>query len=187
MTRSAHTATQHEDRSAKLNHHQNDVAAGTESRADHVLALLPKLPDGGYYTEPSLHKLAAKEMEEPGFCSHVNEFVVGRQGYGSIKFLGETDVRHLDIKSIVQFSNREVIVYPDGRNKPGVGQELYKAGEVTVLNVKCINKNTGQQYVEGHLVESYKDLLIKTTLEHGAEFVSFNPVAGEWKFRVPHS
>lgn len=125
-------------------------------------------------------------MEEPGFCSHVKEFVVGRQGYGSIKFLGETDVRHLDIKSIVQFNNREVIVYPDGRKKPGVGQELNKAGEVTLLNVKCINKKTEQQYVEGHLVESYQELLIKTTLEHGAEFVSFDPVEGEWKFRVPH-
>ncbi|KAK6798408.1 hypothetical protein RDI58_006110 [Solanum bulbocastanum] len=32
---------------------------------------------------------ASKEKEEADFCCHVKDFVVGRHGYGSIKFLGE--------------------------------------------------------------------------------------------------
>ncbi|KAH6825896.1 hypothetical protein C2S53_001333 [Perilla frutescens var. hirtella] len=167
--------------------HEDDAAARTdERRVADVLALLPKLPDGEYYTEPSLHELAAKEMAEAGYCRHVKDFVVGRKGYGSIKFLGETDVRHLDISSAVQFNNREMIVYPDERKKPEVGQQLNKAAEVSILNVKCINKKTGKQYVQGHQVESYQEILINKTLQQGAEFVSYDPLQGEWKFRVQH-
>ncbi|KAL7119808.1 hypothetical protein ACP275_02G084600 [Erythranthe tilingii] len=151
-----------------------------------VLELMPKLPDSDYYTEPSLKDLAAKEISEPGFCSRVNDFVVGRKGYGSIKFLGETDIRNLDIESVIHFNNREVIVYPDSTKKPPAGQSLNKPAEVTLMNVKCISKKTGKEYVDGVEVENYKEMLIKKTSKHGAEFVSFDPVLGEWKFRVQH-
>ncbi|KAK8450285.1 hypothetical protein SEVIR_7G340584v4 [Setaria viridis] len=77
--------------------------------------------------EPSLEEFAAKECGEPGYCSRVKDFVVGRHGYGSIKFLGETDVRGLDLESIVEFNNREVIVYKDDSKKPPVGEGLNKA------------------------------------------------------------
>lgn len=173
--------------SALLNEHEDEVDATTERHEADVVALLPKLPDGEeYYTEPSLVELAAKEKAEAGFCRHVKDFVVGRQGYGSIKFLGETDIRHLDIESVVQLKNGQVIVYPEGRKKPGVGQQLNKAAELTLLNVKCINKKTGKQYVEGHQVENYKEILTKKAQELGGEFVSYDPVKGEWKFRVQH-
>ncbi|EYU19358.1 hypothetical protein MIMGU_mgv1a006392mg [Erythranthe guttata] len=151
-----------------------------------VLDLMPKLPDGDYYTEPSLKDLAAKEISEPGYCSRVNDFVVGRKGYGSIKFLGETDIRNLDIESVIHFNNREVIVYPDSTKKPPAGQSLNKPAEVTLQNVKCISKKTGKEYVDGVEVESYKEMLVKKGSENGAEFVSYDPVLGEWKFRVLH-
>jgi nuclear pore complex protein Nup98-Nup96 len=68
--------------------------------------------------EPSLEELAAKERAEPG--RWVRDFVAGRQGYGSIKFLGEIDVRGLGLESIVEFNNPEVIVYKDDCEKsPG--------------------------------------------------------------------
>ncbi|KAL7157522.1 hypothetical protein ABFS83_02G082900 [Erythranthe nasuta] len=153
---------------------------------DAVLELMPKLPDGDYYTEPSLKDLVAKEISEPGYCSRVNDFVVGRKGYGSIKFLGETDIRNLDIESVIHFNNREVIVYPDSTKKPPAGQSLNKPAEVTVKNVKCISKKTGKEYVDGVEVQSYKEMLVKKGSENGAEFVSYDPVLGEWKFRVLH-
>ncbi|KAI3445501.1 hypothetical protein Pfo_002166 [Paulownia fortunei] len=180
------TSAQEEDLSAILNWHQDDDAAVIGKHEADVLALMPKLPDGEYYTEPSLKELAAMEMAEPGCCSRVNEFVMGRRGYGSIKFLGETDVRNLDLESIVQFNNREVIVYVDDRKKPPVGQSLNKPAEVTLLNVKCISKKTGKQYIDGLQVQSFKEMLIKKTSEQEAEFVSYDPVQGEWKFRVQH-
>lgn len=170
------TATQDEDK----------VSAPTERYVADVLALLPKLPAADYYIKPSLSELAAREMAEAGFCSHVRDFIVGREGYGSIKFLGETDIRHLDIESIVQFKDREVTIYPDDEKKPQVGQHLNKEAEVTLLNVKCIDSKTGEQYVEGHQVQSYQEMLIKKIEEEGAEFVSYDPVEGEWKVRVQH-
>ncbi|KAL3620735.1 hypothetical protein CASFOL_035647 [Castilleja foliolosa] len=152
-----------------------------------ILPLMPKLPnENGYYSEPSLDELAAKEMDEPGSLSHVNDFVVGKSGCGSIKFIGETDIRHLDIGSVVQFNNREVIVYADEETKPDVGKGMNKPAEITLLNVKCLSKKTGKQYVDGPQVQRYEEMLMKKASEQGAEFVSYDPVRGEWKFRVQH-
>lgn len=157
-----------------------------EKNFDDLLPLLPMLILGDYYTEPPISLLAESERAEPGFCSHVQDFVVGRRDYGSIKFLGETDVRCLDLESTVQFNKREVIVYLNDLNKPPVGQSLNKPAEVTLLNVKCIDKKTGIQYMDGEKVRRYTAMLIKKTEETGAEFVSYDPVEGVWKFRVQH-
>ncbi|CAD6218735.1 unnamed protein product [Miscanthus lutarioriparius] len=151
-----------------------------------VERLLPKLPRADYFTEPSIEEIAAKERAQAGYCGQVRDFVVGRHGYGSIKFLGETDVRCLDLESIVEFNNREVIVYKDDSKKPPVGEGLNKAAEVTLLNIKCVNKKTGEQYHEGARVERYREMLVKKAEEQGAEFVSFDAAKGEWKFRVKH-
>lgn len=151
-----------------------------------VERLVPKLVHADYYTEPSLEELAAKERAEPGYCSRVRDFAVGRHDYGSIKFIGETDVRGLDLESIVEFNNREVIVYKDDSKKPPVGEGLNKAAVVTLLNIKCMNKKTGDQYTEGPRVDKYKEMLVKKAEEQGAEFISFDAVNGEWKFRVKH-
>ncbi|CAL4884719.1 unnamed protein product [Urochloa decumbens] len=160
-------------------HHGNGKVTSVER-------LLPKLPQADYFTEPSLEELAAKERGEPGYCSQVKDFVVGRHDYGSIKFLGETDVRGLDLESIVEFNNREVIVYKDDSKKPPVGEGLNKPAEVTLLNIKCVNKKSGEQYHEGPRVERYREMLVKKAEEQGAEFVSFHAAKGEWKFRVKH-
>ncbi|KAG0446852.1 hypothetical protein HPP92_028607 [Vanilla planifolia] len=151
-----------------------------------IESLMPKLHHSDYYTVPQIPELASKERAEPGFCRHVKDFVVGHRSYGSIKFFGETDVRSLDLESIVQFNNREVIVYRDEGKKPPVGQGLNKPAEVTLLNIKCMNKKTGQLYTEGPKVARYREMLVKKAEEQGAEFVSFDPVKGEWKFRVKH-
>ncbi|XP_031119632.1 nuclear pore complex protein NUP98A-like isoform X3 [Ipomoea triloba] len=151
-----------------------------------VDGIMPKLKNDDYYTEPSIQELAAREKEEPGFCHRVKDFVVGRRGFGSIKFTGETDVEGLELDSLVQFNYHEVVVYMDDSKKPEVREGLNKPAEVTLLNVKCINKKTGEEYKDGHLVDKYKNLLIRKSAEQGAEFVSYDPVKGEWKFKVMH-
>ncbi|GJU18336.1 peptidase S59, nucleoporin [Tanacetum coccineum] len=129
-------------------------------------------------------KLEAKERAEPGYCRRVKDFVVGRHGYGSIKFFGETDVRKLDLETLIQFNNREVIVYMDESKKPPVGEGLNIPAEVTLLNIKCINKKTGMQCVDGSKIDRYTAMLKKKKATQGAEFLSYNPVEGEWKFKV---
>lgn len=154
--------------------------------SSNVYELMPKVKHSDYYFEPRVEELAIKESYEPGFCSHVKGFVVGRQGYGSIKFLEETDVRELDLESYIEFKNHEVIVYTDESMKPPIGQGLNKAAEITLCNIKVVDKKTGKQYVNGSYVDKLKEKLMKKTAEQGAEFVSYNPVQGEWKFRVQH-
>ncbi|RZC90485.1 hypothetical protein C5167_029618 [Papaver somniferum] len=164
---------------------ENGHKERTNTEAD-IEALMPILCCSDYYTEPRIQELAAKERAEPGFCGRVKDFIVGRIGFGSIKFAGETDVRKLDLESLVQFNNREVIVYLDDSKKPPVGQGLNKAAVVTLLNIKCFDNKTGQQCMEGVKVEKYKEMLIQKALDQGAEFVSYDPINGEWKFRVNH-
>ena len=165
-------------------HHQ--ALPEAHANGSSVKKLIPKLSQADYFTEPSLEELAAKERAEPGYCSRVRDFVVGRQGYGSIKFLGETDVRGLDLESIVEFNNREVIVYKDDNEKPPVGEGLNKAAVVTLLNIKCVNRKTGEAYTEGPRVDKYKEMLVKKAEEQGVEFISFDAAKGEWKFKVKH-
>lgn len=174
------------DSSMTLNGHRAGEAAIAYEHGADIEALMPKLRHSDYYTEPRIQELAAKERAEPGFCRRVKDFVVGRHGYGSIKFMGETDVRRLDLEAIVQFNNREVIVYLDDNKKPPIGQGLNKPAEVTLLNIKCSDKKTGQQWTEGPKIEKYKELLKKKAEDQGAEFVSYDPVKGVWKFKVSH-
>ncbi|KAM1185817.1 hypothetical protein ACFX2G_015391 [Malus domestica] len=166
-------------------HRAGEAAIAYEHGAD-IEALMPKLRRTDYYTEPRIQELAAKERADPGFCCRVKDFVVGRVGYGSIKFFGETDVRCLDLEALVQFNNREVIVYMDDNKKPPVGQGLNKPAEVTLLNITCTDKKTGRQFTEGPKTERYKQMLKKKAEDQGAEFVSYDALKGEWKFRVKH-
>ncbi|KAJ6832527.1 nuclear pore complex protein NUP98A isoform X2 [Iris pallida] len=186
MTQDNHAQRETDSSYIPISGHRAGEAAIVYEHGAGIEALMPKLRHADYYTEPRIQELAAKERADPGFCRRVKDFVVGRHGYGSIKFLGETDVRRLDLESVVQFNNREVIVYKDEGKKPPVGQGLNKAAEVTLLNIKCMNKKTGQQYTEGPKVERYKEMLIKKTEEQGAEFILYDAVNGEWKFRVKH-
>ncbi|KAL6543950.1 hypothetical protein OROGR_010447 [Orobanche gracilis] len=169
-----------------LTGHRAGEAAIVYEHGAGIEALMPKLRHSDYFTEPRIQELAAKERADPGFCRHVKDFVVGRHGYGSIKFFGETDVRRLDLESLIQFNNREVIVYMDESKKPPVGQGLNKPAEVMLLNIKCFDKKTGQQFTEGPRIEKYKEMLKRKAEDQHAEFVSYDPVKGEWKFIVNH-
>jgi len=40
--------------------------------------------------------------------------------------------------------------------------------------------------LDGLKIEKYKEMLKKKAEEQGAEFLSYDPVKGEWKFRVNH-
>ena len=54
-----------------------------------------------YYTIPSVARLN-KMVDEKGQCL-VKDFIVGREDYGEVKFLGETDVKDLNLDKIGMF------------------------------------------------------------------------------------
>lgn len=166
-------------------HRAGEAAVAYEHGAD-IEALMPKLRHSDYYVKPRVQELAAKERAEPGYCRRVKGFEVGRQGYGLVRFLGETDVRGLDLESIIQFNRCEVLVYMDESKKPPPGAGLNKPAEITLFNVKYVDKKSGQHLSEGPEVEKFEKKLRKKTEEQGAEFISYDPVKGEWTFRVLH-
>jgi hypothetical protein len=54
---------------------------------------VPRVRRADYFTEPSAADLISRESLQAGYCSRVHNFVVGRVGYGYVRFFGETDVR----------------------------------------------------------------------------------------------
>ncbi|CAK7336280.1 unnamed protein product [Dovyalis caffra] len=145
-----------------------------------VEALLPTLRSADYYVEPCLMDLAARELVDPGYCSRVPDFTIGRFGYGHVKFLGKTDVRSLCLDDIVKFNRHEVVVYEDENAKPVVGQGLNKPAEVTLtFKLGLPDFNKGQ-------INDVAEKLRGSMERQGAGFISFNPANGEWKFLVRH-
>ncbi|KAA8541971.1 hypothetical protein F0562_023123 [Nyssa sinensis] len=146
-----------------------------------VEASLPTLRCSDYFIKPCLSELATWELMDPGYCSRVPDFTVGRSGYGCVKFIGETDVRGLDLDQIIKFGRHDIVVYEDESAKPMVGQGLNKAAEVTLmLQIRC-----STDYREEQLREVVRKLRLSTERQ-GACFISFDLSNGEWKFSVRH-
>ncbi|CAI9113906.1 OLC1v1014609C1 [Oldenlandia corymbosa var. corymbosa] len=141
-----------------------------------VEALLPTLLSPEYFTDPCLSELAIQEFLNPGYCSRVLNFTVGRYGYGYVIFTGRTDVRWLDLDQIVKFRRHELVIYEDESTKPAVGEGLNKAAEVTLL------VQTRKPIISSRIAEKLR----LSTERQGAKFLSFNPSNGEWKFLVQH-
>lgn len=154
---------------------------GVDSSLSRAENCLPTLRSSDYYTKPCLSELAIREFSNPGYCSRVEDFVVGRFGYGCVRFFGETDVRCLDLDSIVKFRRCEIVVYEDDSSKPSVGHGLNKPAEVSLLlQTKPSNHSNETELKE--VVEKLK----RKNESQGARFISFNPVNQEWKFSVQH-
>ncbi|KAI5660433.1 hypothetical protein M9H77_29226 [Catharanthus roseus] len=158
----------------------NDVSLVCEVPRD-AEAVLPILRSSDYFTDPCLSELVTQEFINPGYCSRVLDFTVGRYGFGYVKFIGETDVRGLDLDDIVRFRRHEVVVYADEDSKPAVGQGLNKAAEVTLL----LNTRVPRDSSENQSKRFLEKLRLKTERQ-GAKFMSFNASNGEWKFLVQH-
>ncbi|KAI3930681.1 hypothetical protein MKX01_037127 [Papaver californicum] len=156
------------------------VSAHMDSRSSDVEEFLPVLHSSDYYMEPSVEILAEKESADPGYCSRVQDFTVGRFGYGFVKFLGETDVRWLNLDQIVKLDRHNIVVYEDEMDKPEVGEALNKPSEVVLF--LQIRSHT----LEADNLDNIVKRLKSSTERQGACFVSFDPIKVEWKFIVPH-
>ncbi|MBN3289463.1 NUP98 protein, partial [Polypterus senegalus] len=140
----------------------------------------------GYYTIPSMDELA-RMTNENGECI-VENFTIGRKGYGSVYFPGRINLTNLNLDDIVHFRRKEVIVYPDDNLKPTVGEELNRAAEVTLDGVWPTDKTTRTQITspERLLQMNFEGRLEKSCLDQGAQFLEYRPETGSWVFQVPH-
>lgn len=172
------TEMAHQHKKRKLS--VNNVSSTFQPLNDEVAFCLPLLQSIDYFMEPSLNELASRELMDPGCSSRVQDFTVERFGYGRVKFLGETDVRWLNLDQIVKFKRHEVIIYEDESSKPAIGQGLNKPAVVTLmLQVGSVRP------LQGHIDDIVKRLRL-TNDRQGACFLSFDQLSGEWKFEVTH-
>uniref|UniRef100_A0A8C9VDT0 Nuclear pore complex protein Nup98-Nup96 n=1 Tax=Scleropages formosus TaxID=113540 RepID=A0A8C9VDT0_SCLFO len=140
----------------------------------------------GYYTIPTMEELA-KMVNDNGECV-VENFTVGRKGYGSIFFPGEVNLTNLNLDEIVHFRRKEVIVYPDDMTKPPVGEGLNRRAEVTLDGVWPNDKTTCTQIKSPErLTEmNYEGRLENASRKQGARFLEYRPETGSWVFEVAH-
>ncbi|MEQ2197593.1 hypothetical protein XENOCAPTIV_000734, partial [Xenoophorus captivus] len=138
----------------------------------------------GYYTIPSLDDLA-EMVDGNGECI-VENFTIGRKGYGSIFFPGEVNLTELNLDEIVHFRRKEVIVYPDDKKKPPEGEGLNRRAEVTLDGVWPNDKTTCTQIRSPErLVDmNYEGRLEKASRKQGARFLEYRPETGSWVFEV---
>ncbi len=66
--------------------------------------MLPALRSEDYYVEPSLQQLAAMGRDDPASLAAVSSFVVGRRGFGCVRWLEPVDVRGLDVEGVVSIT-----------------------------------------------------------------------------------
>ncbi|KAJ8429150.1 hypothetical protein Cgig2_010016 [Carnegiea gigantea] len=159
------------------------ISSPCKRRRTHLSLLngvLPVLRSPDYYTQPSLKELGELELLNPGYCSRVRDFTIGRVGYGSVKFIGETDVRYLDLEEIVKFNRHVVVVYEHESSKPPVGQGLNKPAVVTLI------LKLGTAGLGGDRFGKVGEMLRASADRQGAEFISYDPLNGYWRFSVCH-
>ncbi|KAM7373876.1 hypothetical protein PAMP_006566 [Pampus punctatissimus] len=155
-----------------------------ESQSPHPAGIV--LNRVGYYTIPSMEELA-EMVDDNGECV-VENFSVGRKGYGSIFFPGEVNVTGLNLDEIVHFRRKEVIVYPDDKNKPPEGEGLNRRAEVTLDGVWPNDKTSCTQIRSPERLTdmNYEGRLEKASRKQGARFLEYRPETGSWVFEVAH-
>lgn len=139
----------------------------------------------GYYCIPSLEELAV--ITKDGVCQ-VENFTIGREGYGSVYFPGITNLTSLNLDDIVFFRRKEITIYPDDDQKPDEGEGLNKKAEVTLDRTWPIDKTTREPITDLGRLNSlgYEDKLERSTTKLGAKFIEYRPETGSWVFEVPH-
>lgn len=138
-------------------------------------------PDlGGLDVTPDIWTLPEAEV------AHVQELRVSREGVGSVTFHGATDCRDFLKTSllgdVVVLNPGEVVVYPNQKIKPAVGQGLNKFA--TIVLYGCLPKTHG--FKDKKARDRYKKRVRQMTEEKGADFVDYDCEKGIWQFNVAH-
>ncbi|XP_050720849.1 nuclear pore complex protein Nup98-Nup96-like isoform X5 [Eriocheir sinensis] len=155
-----------------------------------------KLHRPGYYTLPPLDEVAQmvitdSDNNNEGAANKrcpVENFTVGRYGYGNVCFLGVTDVAGLDLDANVFIVRKQVEVYPPGTTKPPRGRQLNRPAIVTLDCVWPVDKTTREVIKSPERLQAmgWTEYLEKQCVKMEASFLEYRPETGSWVFKVKH-
>lgn len=134
-------------------------------------------------TVPELSQLQRMSSED---LAQVDGFAIRSAEFGEIEWPGLTDVRHLNLDEILQFSESEVVVYPDEcPNKPEVGQGLNKRAILRLSHIYPSETNRRSED-EAAATTAFVERLKKRTADLRALFLGYEAEGGVWTFEVQH-
>lgn len=137
---------------------------------------LPSQTRSGFYTVPSLAELASQTMAE---LQQVENFTVGREGYGEITWVDPVDVRGLNLDAVVDIQHGEVAVYPEKE-----AEQLDAPARVKLEGMFAKRKKAGEVVSDAELTERYKQKLRNYCGRNDLRFIDYIPTKGEWLFEV---
>ncbi|CAJ1385448.1 unnamed protein product [Effrenium voratum] len=139
---------------------------------------MPRRRETGLLVEPELSKLSPSQLQA------VPNLTITKPGVGSVTFHGITDCTDLDVEKDVVLKRGYVLVYPDTKKKPAVGQGLNKHATVTMF--QCFPPGEPVKTLSDDAVQEYKDKIRRMTEENSAcKFIDYDCQTGVWKFEVP--
>ena len=134
----------------------------------------------GYSIEPSPDVLRMLQ-EENGekALARVEDFVVTRKNYGSVRWLEPVDVRGLEIDRVVRIERGVIYVYHEdsGVPSPPPGEGLKKRAEVTLY--ECRPKKEGEA-----ARAKFEARILKQTRRMGGELQEYDLNTGVWRFTL---
>jgi hypothetical protein len=147
----------------------------------HVLAQ----EEGHYWTMPAMSTILAMR----DVCALPN-FVVGRKGYGQVRFNQPVDLSQVrsipDVPGTVVILDLKVCtVYPDESIKPRLGQGLNVPATITLEKCWPVSKETRRPILD---VENPRFIAHVERLKRQpeTEFVDYIADTGSWIFKVQH-
>ncbi|KAF7302186.1 Peptidase S59 domain-containing protein [Mycena indigotica] len=145
--------------------------------------------EGTYWLRPDLNTL-----RQAGYTklSAFPDLVVGRVGYGEIRFLDPVDLTGLPklnvlLGGVIRFEDKECSVYPDSDEieKPPAGQGLNVRARLTLVRCWAVDKATREPIKDASHPAAIKHLRRLKNMKE-TTFESFDLEKGEWVFSVDH-
>ena len=142
---------------------------------------------GDYYSEPSiadLQKLPSSALRS------VRDLVVGREGYGRVRFLEPVDLTTLEsvrdlLGELIVLNDRNATVYPDSARfpKPDPGHGLNVPAVITLEKCWPVNKATREPIKDKDHPRMAAHVKRLQRLPD-TEFISFDEPTGTWTMQV---
>lgn len=140
---------------------------------------------GEYYSKPTLEEIQSMNRIQR---QSIDNFVIGRENVGSIRFKYPVDVTAIEPEElfggIIQLEPRSATVYPNSARKPPVGKGLNVPAQISLE--QSWPRSRGEKRLstdEDRRVKKHIDRLQRI---ENTTFESYNKDTGVWVFSVEH-